>query len=162
MTTQPLTPVQNDKNASSTSPLPAEEGRALIAELMQKMDEKAADAKKYGGDWSKARWGTMVSLIVLSAIVAFEKNIAAWFGNTEPQTLTIIIGICAFLVAIGTAFDQAVKPGTRWRLSSGYETKFSDLKIKARMVDPTSRDAISQLTDKFEDLVLKWLDDTTV
>jgi hypothetical protein len=103
----------------------------------------------------------MLLLIVLSAIVAAEKTIVSWFASA-PAALNIIIAICSILVAIGTAFDQSVKPGTQWRLCSGYGTKFRGLKIKARMVDPTNRRAISQLSDDFQALDQKWLEDTTV
>jgi hypothetical protein len=125
------------------------------------MDEKADAAKKYGGQWSQARWATMISLIVLSAVVAAEKTIASLFAK-EPVELTSIIAICSILVAIGTAFDQSVKPGTRWRLSTGYSEKFLDLKRMAGLVDATGRSAVIQLDKEFKDLVQKWLDDTTV
>jgi hypothetical protein len=154
---QPTPPI----NVVSADPLPADEGRELIDELMKQMDKKAEDAEHYGGNWSGIRLTTMLSLIVLSAVVAAEKTIASLFTGVSAL-LNAIIAICSILVAIGTAFDQSVKPGIRWRLSSGYATKFRGLKIKARMVDPTNRAAISQLSDAFEALDQKWLEDTTV
>lgn len=62
-----------DKSGSSAA-MDSATGRALLDELMKQMDEKAEDARKYGGEWSGGRWVTMVLLIVLSAIVAAEKT----------------------------------------------------------------------------------------
>jgi hypothetical protein len=125
------------------------------------MNEKAEAAKKYGGQWSGARWVTMVGLIVLSAIVAAEKTLTPLLTWAPPDAVQTGIAVCSLLVAIGTAFDQGVKPGTRWRLSAGYSEKFSGLKREAQRADPTDRAVITKLDKDYLDLVQKWLEDTT-
>lgn len=150
-----------DESFISTAPLPLDEGRRLISNLIAQMDQKAKDAEHYGGSWGRIRLVSAISLIVLSAIVAAEKTITSFF-HSVPWELNVAISLCSIVVAIGTAFDQSVKPGIKWRLSSGYATRFRNLKIKAEMVDPINRAAISQLGDRFQSLDQAWLDDTTV
>jgi len=65
--------------------------------------------------------GNNVRLIALSALVAAEKSITSF----APNLPKFVIPTCAIVVAIGTAFDQTTKPGTRWRLSTGYTAKFA-------------------------------------
>jgi hypothetical protein len=159
---QPAVQSVLDKSSgvSSAAPMDPAAGRAILDDLMKQMNEKAEDAEKYGGEWGSGRWVTMVMLIVLSAIVAAEKTFNSWFTNV-PGWLKIGLSICAIAVAILTAFDQAAKPGTRWRLSTGYATKFRGLKTKARTINPADRAAIVQLSDELQALDQKWLDDTT-
>ncbi len=145
----------------SAEPLPLDEGRRLISELIAQMDQRAEEAEHYGGLWGRIRLVTALSLIVLSAIVAAEKTITSFF-NAGSLKLGVAISLCSIAVAIGTAFDQSMKPGIKWRLSSGYATRFRNLKIKAQMADPTNRATISQLGDQFQLLNQGWLDDTTV
>jgi hypothetical protein len=154
-------PATTPSKVTPASPLASTKGQVLLDDLIRQIDQKADAAEYYGSSWSRIRLATMLSLIVLSAIVAADKTFASWFSSV-PRELTIGISICSILVAIGTAFDQSVKPGTRWRLSSGYATKFRGLKLKAQMIDATNADAINQLSDDFQVLDQKWLDDTTV
>jgi hypothetical protein len=122
---------------------------------------KAAEADKYSKQWAASRWATMVSLIVFLALVAAEKTITAFF-DPVPTWIMVVFAVLSIVVAIGTAYDQSAKPGTRWRLSAGYATKFRGLITQAKMCDPIDRDAITRLGKDFQELDQKWLDDTTV
>jgi hypothetical protein len=96
-------------------------------------------------------------LITFTAVVAAEKSLASFLPNLPK----FMIPSFAIVVAILTAFDQTTKPGTRWRLSAGYATKFRGLKTKTLIVDPTDRAAIAQMNEEFQALDEKWLNDTT-
>jgi hypothetical protein len=152
----PPQPPLNKAVSGSAVPMPADEGREVVKDLMAQIETTADAAEKWGHVWGLARWVVMSILIGLAVIVAGEKQITS-FAQNLPN---FIIPTCALILAAGTGFDQIIKPGTRWLLCISYGTKFRSLKVKAHMIDPTDREAISKLTDEFQTLKEKYFNDT--
>lgn len=94
--------------------------------------------------WACVYYLLRTTMIVLAAMVAAKDSL---------QFIKDNVSVLALLVAIGTSLDTWLKTGTRYKGHFSYNDKFISLYTDLKLTEPSDKDKIEALHQKFSKLI---------